>query len=616
MCGIAGFFSVDSFVSHGELKKMGDSLKHRGPDAEGYYYNHVAGLAHRRLSILDLSDNANQPMDSHSKRYVIVFNGEVYNFKEIAKELHTDFRTSSDTEVILEAFEQWGVTFINKLNGMFAIAIYDKQERKLFLFRDRMGIKPLFYYWDSEHLVFASELKALMQVARIKQNREINNQAINEFLHLGYIPEPNTIYRYIHKFPSGHFGIVTEEGLRIEAYWMIEGSVRRNLITPKEDAKDRLKELLERSVKYRLISDVPIGTFLSGGIDSSLVTAIAQNQTKEKIKTFSIGFSETKYNEAEYARQVAEFLGTNHHEMIVSQDKVKKMIPDILNYYDEPYADSSVLPTMLVSEFARRNVKVALSGDGGDELFHGYGAYNWAKRLNNPLLKGLRKPIGLGLSKMSNRYKRASNLFKYSNKDQIKSHIFSQEQYLFSQDEIEMLLGEAINEDISLNEDYSYFVRNLTASEDQAVFDMRYYLKDDLLTKLDRASMRYSLESRVPILDHNIVEFAINLSPKLKIRGNVQKYLLKEVLYDYIPHSLFNRPKWGFAIPLKDWLKSDLRFLMEENLSEKVVKKHNVVNYEVVRELKKQFLEGTDFLYNRIWLLIILHQFLERESKL
>lgn len=616
MCGIAGFFSVDSFVSHGELKKMGDSLKHRGPDAEGYYYNHVAGLAHRRLSILDLSDNANQPMDSHSKRYVIVFNGEVYNFKEIAKELHTDFRTSSDTEVILEAFEQWGVTFINKLNGMFAIAIYDKQERKLFLFRDRMGIKPLFYYWDSEHLVFASELKALMQVARIKQNREINNQAINEFLHLGYIPEPNTIYRYIHKFPSGHFGIVTEEGLRIEAYWMIEGSVRRNLITPKEDAKDRLKELLERSVKYRLISDVPIGTFLSGGIDSSLVTAIAQNQTKEKIKTFSIGFSETKYNEATYARQVAEFLGTNHHEMIVSQDKVKKMIPDILNYYDEPYADSSVLPTMLVSEFARRNVKVALSGDGGDELFHGYGAYNWAKRLNNPLLKGLRKPIGLGLSKMSNRYKRASNLFKYSNKDQIKSHIFSQEQYLFSQDEIEMLLGEAINEDISLNEDYSYFVRNLTASEDQAVFDMRYYLKDDLLTKLDRASMRYSLESRVPILDHNIVEFAINLSPKLKIRGNVQKYLLKEVLYDYIPHSLFNRPKWGFAIPLKDWLKSDLRFLMEENLSEKVVKKHNVVNYEVVRELKKQFLEGTDFLYNRIWLLIILHQFLERESKL
>ncbi|MDA3910678.1 MAG: asparagine synthase (glutamine-hydrolyzing) [Bacteroidales bacterium] len=613
MCGICGFYSQKEFVTQSELNRMADSLNHRGPDAEGAYCNHVAGLAHKRLSILDLSENANQPMESHSRRYILVFNGEIYNYKEIAEELNLDFRTTSDTEVLLEAFEEWGVTFVNKLNGMFSIAIYDKHEKQLYLFRDRIGIKPLFYYWDGDHFAFASELKALLQVNYIKDNLEISRSAINEFLHVGYIPEPNTIYRKIKKFPAGHFGIADEEGLRIEAYWMIEGAIRRNLISNYTDAKNRLNELVESSVSSRLMSDVPFGSFLSGGIDSSLVTAVAQKHTKENLNTFSIGFKESKYNEAGFAKKVANYLGTNHHELIVSQDDAKEMIPELLNYYDEPFADSSAIPTMILSRFAREKVTMALSGDGGDELFHGYGSYVWAQRLSNPLIRGFRKTIGQGLSK-TERYQHRAEIFNYENKDQLKSHIFSQEQFFFSIPEIENLITGKASDEINMLEDYSFFVRDLTAREDQAIFDLRYYLKDDLLTKLDRASMRYGLEARVPLLDHRIVEFALNLSPKLKVNQKVKKYLLKEVLYDYVPASYFDRPKWGFSIPLREWLSTDLKYLIDTYLSKAMIEKHGVVHYEAVESLKNKFLQGTDYLYNRIWVLIVLHQFLEKNK--
>lgn len=615
MCGIAGYYARDSFVSEEELHRMGASIKHRGPDAEGFYCNSYAGLAHKRLSILDLSDNANQPMESHSRRYTCVYNGEVYNFMDIAKELNLSFRTNSDTEVILEAFEEWGVTFVNKLNGMFALAIYDKQEKVLYLYRDRLGIKPLYYYWDDEHFIFASEIKALLEVDQIKKNLKINNLAINEYLHLGYIPEPNTIYRNIMKFPSGNLGILDENGLRIEAYWMVESAIRRNLIDDGTNAKNRLTELIDDAVKSRLISDVPFGSLLSGGIDSSIVTAFAQKHTKNKLDTFSIGFKENAYNEAKYAKKVAKYLGTNHHEHFVSQNEARDMVPDILEYYDEPYADSSAIPTMLLSQFAKKDVSVVLTGDGGDELFHGYGAYTWAKRLSNPILRGLRQPIKHGLSKMSNRYQRASHLFDFSDKDKLKSHIFSQEQYFFTRAEIDNILITNISEEINLQEDHSYFVRDLLPGENQAVFDLRYYLKDDLLVKLDRASMRYSLEARVPLLDHRIVEFALNLDPKLKVQKQTKKYLLKEILYQHIPENLFDRPKAGFALPLKKWLREDHNFLIKHYLSKSVIEKHNVIRYAPVKEMIDKYMAGTDYLYNRLWLLIVLHQFLERMAE-
>ncbi|HPG74503.1 MAG TPA: asparagine synthase (glutamine-hydrolyzing), partial [Bacteroidales bacterium] len=347
------------------------ALRHRGPDAEGIYYSQSIGLGHRRLSILDLSSDANQPMESHSMRYVCVYNGEVYNFRSIARDLNIEFKTSSDTEVIIEAFAEWGVTFVNKLNGMFAIAIYDKEEHMLYLFRDRIGVNPIYYYWDGKNFAFSSELKSLLQIRSVCETRSIDQQSICDYLHLGYIPEPNSIYKNMYKFPSGNFGIVSSSGLRIESYWMIEGAIQRKLIDNEFECKEKLKELIESSVSMRLISDVPFGTFLSGGIDSSLVTAVASKYVTTPLNTFSVGFYDTKYNESNYARRVAEHLHTKHHELVVTELDAQNMVVDMLNYYDEPFGDSSAIPTMLVSKFAREHVSMVLSGDGGDELFHG-----------------------------------------------------------------------------------------------------------------------------------------------------------------------------------------------------------------------------------------------------
>ncbi len=619
MCGITGFYTKNNpdFVSREELDKMTSCLVHRGPDATGSYYTDLIGLGHQRLSILDLSNDANQPMESHSMRYVCVYNGEVYNFMDIAKDLNIELKTNCDTEVIVEAFAEWGVTFINKLNGIFSICIYDKQEQILYLFRDRIGIKPMFYYWDGNNFAFSSELKSLLQIKYIRERRQINNSAINEYLHLGYIPEPNTIFTNIRKFPNGQTGIVSENGFRSESYWDIEGTIRRNVISDPIEAKSKLNELIVSSVKMQLVSDVPFGTFLSGGIDSSLVTAIASKVHNQKLNTFSIGFKDSKHDESKYAAKVANYLGTNHHEYIVTESDARDIILDMLDFYDEPFADSSAIPTMMLSKLAKEQVSMVLSGDGGDELFHGYGAYTWAKRLSTFPGNRFRGIMGAILSiTPSNKYKRASYLYKYKDKANIKSHIFSQEQYLFSERELDKLLNPDLIFDNSLEQDYSNFVRKLTAEEAQAIFDLKYYLKDDLLVKVDRASMRYALETRVPLLDHRIVEFAMNLDPKLKIMGNTQKYLLKEVLYDYVPREFFDRPKWGFSIPLKKWLYTDLAFLINEYLNEGIINEFNVVDFAEVQKLVRKFKSGHDYLYNRLWLLIILHKFLIKNRNL
>lgn len=619
MCGITGFYTQNNpkFVTKDELDKMTTCLVHRGPDAEGSYYTENMGLGHQRLSILDLSNDANQPMESHSMRYICVYNGEVYNFKTIANDLNIELKTSSDTEVIVEAFAEWGVTFINKLNGMFSISIYDKQEQVLYLFRDRIGIKPLYYYWDGENFAFSSEMKSLLQVDYISSRRQLNNTAINEFLHLGYIPEPNSIFTNIRKFPSGQTGIVSENGFRMESFWDIEGTIRRNVITDLSEAKTKLNDLITSSVERRLVSDVPFGTFLSGGIDSSLVTAIASKKYKGKLKTFSIGFSDSKHDESKYARKVAKYLGTDHHEYTVTEKDARDIILDMLDFYDEPYADSSAIPTMMLSKLAKEHVSMVLSGDGGDELFHGYGSYRWAKRLTHFPNTTFRKLLGFVFSLVpSNRFRRAAYLYKYHDKARIKSHIFSQEQYLFSEKELLKLLNPELIFDTNIEQDYNNFVRKLTPEEAQAVFDIQYYLKDDLLVKVDRASMRYALETRVPLLDHRIVEFALNVDPKLKINGGTQKYLLKQVLYDYIPERYFDRPKWGFSIPLQKWLLNDLSFLIEDFLSEHIVTEFNVVNFKEVQKLIKKFRNGHDYLYNRVWLLIILHKFLIKNKEM
>lgn len=619
MCGITGYYSPNKLFSEAELHVMMNALEHRGPDAIGYYMDAFIGFGHRRLSILDLSDAANQPMFSHCGRYVMIYNGEVYNYREIATELKSNkpqihFKTTSDTEVILEAFAHWGENFVQKLNGMYAIAIYDIQEKELLMYRDRIGVKPIYYYWDGANFVFASELKALKKL-KSKIDLKINVVAINEFLHLGYIPEPHSIYEHIKKMPAGTFLKIKGKALSIFSYWKADDMIKPQVENDFNTAKKTLTELIESSVNYRMISDVPFGTFLSGGIDSSLVTAVAQKFSDKPVNTFSIGFKDEKHNESGFAKNVANYLKTKHHEFIITEKEAIALANKLTSIYDEPFSDSSAIPTLIVSKLAREHVKMTLSGDGGDELFMGYGAYQWAKRLENPFVKSLRKPVARGLLKLSSKYKRVGELLAYDDETTKKSHIFSQEQYLFSRQEIKALTNPEFQKDIILKENYNTLTRTLLPEEEQALFDINYYLKDDLLVKVDRASMHYSLETRVPLLDYRIVEFALNLSTDLKIKNGESKYLLKQVLYDYVPKEFFNRPKWGFSIPLVKWLKNELLFLMDNYLSENVIKKHAFVNYEIVLQLKKQFLDkNMDYLYNRLWLLIVLHQWLEENE--
>lgn len=611
MCGIAGFYSFDRKFSDTDLKRMTDSIAHRGPDADGFYLDTDAGvgLGHRRLSILDLSTAANQPMQSHCGRYYICFNGEVFNYQEIAQQLGIKCKTTSDTEVILEAFILKGPDFVHLLNGMFAIVIYDTAERAFYVFRDRLGIKPVLYYWQDGDFVFASEIKALLQIKQIDQSKSTKKESVFTFLNSGYIPEPHTIYNNISKLPAGSFAVIKDRRLEIKSYWKPEEKIKAETIKDFATAKSQLKELLESSVRYRMISDVPFGVFLSGGIDSSTVASIAQHISSESIKTFSIGVKDEKMNEAGFARSVSDYLKTDHYEFIVSERDSLEMVERMMTAYDEPYADSSAIPTMLVSKLARQHVTMALSGDGGDELFMGYGAYVWADRFEkNPLLKTFRSPISTGLSLLSNKYKRAAGLFDYADEKRLKSHIFSQEQYYFSEKELTGLLKEEYIWPLQFIEQYGNLKRKLSAKEEQALYDIKNYLKDELLVKVDIASMQFSLEARTPFLDYRVVEFALNVDEDLKLHNGVGKYLLKEVLYDYVPKHLFDRPKKGFSIPLAKWLHTELKFLVDTHLSKASVESAGFVKYEKVREIVSRFEKGEDYLYNRVWVLILLHK--------
>jgi len=615
MCGIAGFFSEKTRFAEADLRKMANTLVHRGPDAGGFFIEGPVGLGHRRLSIIDLSEAANQPMHSHCGRYVMVYNGEIFNFREILDEIRKekpDFEplTSSDSEVILQAFILWGKEFATKLNGMFAIAIFDRSAAKLFLFRDRIGVKPLYYFYDGVRFAFASELKALVAVGAIQNELSINRKAIALYLHLGYIPFPYTIYQEINKFPTGSFATVDKDNMRITPWWQLHTKIKSSVIFDQGEALEEFENLLESSVRYRLISDVPYGTFLSGGIDSGLVTAMAQKINSGPLNTFTIGFPEAKYNEADHARTMAAHLGTKHHEFIVTEQETLDWLPMFFDNFDEPFADSSGIPTMLVAHMARRHVTMTLSGDGGDELFMGYGSYKWAERLGSDYPMFLRNAAAGLLELGSRRSQRAAMLFRYPDRESFKSHIFSQEQYFFTANEVQKLLGE--NEAfVSIPENYPDLPRALRPAEQQALFDLHYYLPDDLLVKVDRATMASSLETRVPLLDFRIVEFALNLDYKLKVKNGQPKWLMRQLLKKFVPPELFERPKWGFAIPLRKWLRTELRFLASEYLSEQAILKAGVLKPGPVKKLLHQFYEKRkDYLYNRVWALIVLQRWL------
>ena len=612
MCGINGIISNKGLNIEHALNSMNKAIAHRGPDCIDLFHNETVGLGHVRLSIIDLNSNANQPFSDSDKDCFLSYNGEVNNFDELKKKYKFPCITNSDTEVIFYGLKLKGKYFIKELNGMFSIAFHDLRTNETIIARDRLGIKPLYLFQSNGTIAFSSELKGLKSVERELGKFSIDRDAVSAFLYLGYIPQPLSIYKEISKFPSGNIAIIKKGVITYEKYWSVDSKVDKKIFTNEKEAKKELDNLINSSVELRLKSDVPFGTFLSGGIDSSLVSAVAQNLTHDSLKTFSIGFDNPKYNEAVHAKEVASYIKSDHHDLKITENEAKYLVDDLIQHYDEPFGDPGSIPTMLVSQLAKKHVSMTLSGDGGDEVFHGYGFYNWANRLSNPLVKPLRKSIGGILNLGNNRLKRASNLFNYPTKN-FKSHIFSQEQYFFSLEEIDNILiqpGEHPDY-IDFDEELK---RKLSPKEKQSLFDIKYYLRDDLLNKVDIASMKYSLETRVPLLDHRIIEFGINLDENLKIKNGSQKYLLKQVLYDYIPESYFNRPKKGFNIPLQSWLETDLNYLITNNLNQQNIESAGLVKFPMIEKLLKRFQNGEGYLFTRIWGLIILHEWYKKNT--
>jgi asparagine synthase (glutamine-hydrolysing) len=605
MCGIAGGFS--DTLNEQNLSSAIASVGRRGPDANGVFLSGKYGLAHCRLSIIDLRAESNQPMTSRSGKTVIVFNGEIYNYRELAAKYNLKLRTSSDTEVFLELFEAYGVTVLDELNGMFAAAFYHSESNCFTLIRDRTGKKPLFWYQKGNNFFFASELKAIRELTTALT---FNAKTSGLFLHLGFIPAPFTVYNEVHKLPAG--GILTftpGKKIQISQWYAADQKIGAVLNISEGEALEELEKLLRSSVKYRMISDVPFGSFLSGGIDSSLITALAADISGDQLKTFTIGFNDAKYDESKYARKVAQHLGTKHEEFILTEKDALDNIEHVMDYFDEPFADSSALPSYLICKMAKTNATMAISGEGGDELFMGYGAYKWAERISNPFLRETGRVLApLVNAAGPDRFRRAWQMFNRESCPE--SLIFSQEQYLFSQTEINHIVKKELSgEEFRFNPEVN---RVLSPKERQEVFDLSYYLTDDLLVKMDRASMMNAVEVRCPFLDYRLVEFAMNLPEELKVKNGEPKYLLKKLLYKFYPKELFQRPKQGFSVPLERWLRSDLRFLIQTYLSEDAINKTGVLDASSVKRLVSQFEKGTGYLYNRIWALIILQRWLIR----
>ncbi|MEM7548236.1 MAG: asparagine synthase (glutamine-hydrolyzing) [Bacteroidota bacterium] len=615
MCGIFGYLSKKYAITHNDLKEATNSLSHRGPDGFGTYLNenHSVALGHRRLSVLDPSEYAAQPMWSNDKRYVIVFNGEIYNFVDLrnslVKEFNIKFRSTGDTEVILNAFIYYGQNFTELLNGMFSIAIYDTKLDEVWLFRDRIGIKPLYLYQDDYIIAFSSELKAFKKLKLLKF--KLDKQALFSYFNLGYIPAPLSIWQNISKVRPGEQVLIdSDRKVFKNKYWRQEDQIAEDSIKNEKRAKELLHDKLRKSVKRRLISDVPLGTFLSGGIDSSLVSAIAAEQSSSRIKTFNIGFESSKHDESDYARAVASQLGTDHHTFRLSNDEMYHTFQNYLDWFDEPFADSSAFPTYAVSKLARSQVTVALTGDGGDELGLGYGSYTWADRLSHPFIFRSRFAISNLMNLIpSSRWKRASKVFRIPKADDFYTHIFSQEQYLFSSAEVYSLINEKTFTAIE-NTNINKLKRLLTPKEQFSLMDLKYYLPDDLLVKVDRTSMASGLECRVPLLDHEVVSLMLNIDEGLKMGSLGSKHIFKSILFDYIPATYFNRPKQGFSIPLKEWLKNELKGTLLDSVS--TLSDQEWINSDYLNKIFSEWDTGNDLAYNRIWQLLVLGNWLKK----
>lgn len=625
MCGIAGLLtrkSIDNAVGH--VENMLGVLAHRGPDDSGVWVDaqHGIVLGHRRLAILDLSPAGHQPMASRGERYHVVYNGEIYNFEMLRKALDSagktpTWRGHSDTEVLLAAFEAWGIdATLRQLVGMFAVAVWDRAERELVLARDRVGEKPLYYGFVGGSFVFASEQKAIRAV--FGKVLEIDRDALSEFMRFGYVPAPQSIYRGISKLPPGHRLRLRGPDLQqieLQAYWEVSGvsqGALRSQLTHCDDEQliDRVDQALREAVQLQMVSDVPLGAFLSGGVDSSTIVALMQAQSSQPVRTFTIGFNEDGFNEAPYAKAVAKYLGTDHTEMYVSADIAAGIIPELPHIYDEPFADSSQIPTTLVSRLTRQHVTVSLSGDGGDELFAGYPRYQiteslWRRVSRQP--KALRQSVSAMLSCLPARdWDRMLKVLPASLRSRVNGRrIHRAAQLMTSSTLAEMyvrLMSQWQPEDgIVLGAgSQGIFASNWRNDDDliQAMrrWDVSQHLPDDLLVKVDRATMSVSLEARAPMLDHRVVDLAFALPRRVLVRDGVGKWVLRRVLDRYVPRELIDRPKAGFSVPLAQWLRGPLRAWAESLLDPAVLNMQGFLDAKKVTEMWRQHVNG---LYDR-----------------
>lgn len=635
MCGISGFISKKRITVE-QLITMNDTMLHRGPDdsgaeifaaADGY----SVGLAQRRLSIMDLSPLGHQPMHTADGRVSIVYNGEIYNFKELKKALSDyPFRSQCDTEVILAAYEKWGIKCVERFNGMFAIALFDRETQELYLVRDRIGKKPLYYWQDGENLAFASELKPIMACPGFP--KRIDKSVLAAYLYQQYIPEPDTIFEDVKKLEPGmilRFCIRTAGGAgsaqaegcgsRIEKlrYWSIADSYRKGIADPVTDygqAKAELKALLQKSVKSRMEADVPLGTFLSGGYDSSLVTAMAQEAAGTPVKTFSIGFAEKEYDESGYAAEVAKHLGTDHTAQIITEAEMLRLVDSIPKYFDEPMADSSQIPSMLVAALARQKVTVALSGDGGDEFFCGYQMYEklaLAQKLDmlGGMVYGISRLPGISRLGLLEKLPFSVRTIAQNRDPRYKTQLCS-DKYLSC---VKRLTG---TDEVRFDRETAYGVKNWQIR--RMLLDMDTYLPGDILSKVDRATMKYSLEARCPVLDRDVMEYSFRLPHSFKDHKGCQKYILKDIAYDYIPKELLERPKSGFSVPMDKWLRGPLREKLTDYASASFLRRQGFFDPEETQRLAEGWLlqgDGGSYTgsnYSRIlWAFFILEQWYE-----
>ena len=626
MCGLCGILLPDrSQINRNILSVMNDTLAHRGPDASGLHEEAGLGLGHRRLSIIDIS-GGHQPLYNEDQSVVVAFNGEIYNFQELASSLQEaghQFNTRSDTEVIVHAWEEWGVESVKKFRGMFAFALWDRKKRLLFLARDRLGIKPLFYAGlPDAGLIFASELKALLAHPDFQKN--IDPRAVEDFFSLGYIPEPRTVYRNTWKLEPGHY-LLVKQGRPLPhpvAYWDV--TFTDHCQAGLQELQAELTERIREAVKIRLISEVPLGAFLSGGVDSSCVVAMMAGLMDDQVNTCSISFPDPAFNEAEYARLVADQWNTRHREKEVNQDDFN-LIDKLATLYDEPYADSSAMPTYRVCQLAREQVTVALSGDGGDENMAGYRRYQWHMREEKvrsaiplPLRRTLFGVLGRLYPKLDwmPRIFRAKTTFQSLARDSVAAYFHSVS--TLDDDLRRSIFSPSLQRDLQGYNSLEIFRAHAAkAGTDHPLsliqyIDLKTYLPGDILTKVDRASMAHALEVRVPLLDHELVEWMASLPPSMKLHGNEGKFLFKKSLEPYLPHTVLYRRKMGFAVPLASWFRGSLREKIQTDILGERMLDSGYFNRSTLRKLIDQHQSGMKDFSVALWSLLMFDRFLRQ----